>query len=212
MRLRSGLAIVLGAGFLILAATLWTFERVAGTESWADHSTPALAAAVAGVACLIAAIFLRRAEHRRARDVPADFLAGERELEVVAAIRRFERETTGELRVHLEVSGRGEPVAAASRIFEKLGMERTRDRNGILFWVAVAERRFAVVGDVGIHAVVDRGFWDDIVRKVEARFAEEAFAEGLIDGIEAAGAELVRHFPAVDGDRNELPDGISRSR
>jgi uncharacterized membrane protein len=88
-------------------------------------------------------------------------------------------------------------------------MARTRDRNGVLFFVGVRDRRFAVIGDSGIHEAVPRDFWAGVVARVEARFAEGRHADGLIDGIRMAGAALAEYFPPRPDDVNELPDTLS---
>jgi uncharacterized membrane protein len=88
-------------------------------------------------------------------------------------------------------------------------MTRTRDRNGVLFFVSVRDHRVAVIGDSGIHSRVPENFWEDVVRVVEMNFAESRFTEGLIEGIAMAAGKLAEHFPPRPGDVNELPDSLS---
>jgi uncharacterized membrane protein len=88
-------------------------------------------------------------------------------------------------------------------------MDRTKERNGILFYVAVDERAFAILGDAGIHAKVGAGFWNDLRDALRGAFAAGRPAQGLVAAIDEAGARLAEHFPREGGDRNELPDGIS---
>jgi len=153
---------------------------------------------------------LRLAELRRRRATPATFLTPAEERRVLEAIAAFERRTSGEIRVHLEGHVEGDLLQAARGAFERLGMARTAQRNGVLFYVAVGDRRLAVIGDAGIHERVEPGFWDHVVARVERGLAAGRPAEGLIEGVEAAGTALAEHFPPRAGDVNELPDGLSR--
>ncbi|MBP7148681.1 MAG: TPM domain-containing protein [Acidobacteria bacterium] len=129
---------------------------------------------------------------------------------VLAAMREFERRTSGEIRVHLAARITRDIMEEARTAFEKLGMTATAERNGVLFFVAVAERRFAVLGDRGIHAQVAPDFWDGVAAAVAERFARGRFADGLCEGIALAGESLAALFPRRPDDRNELPDRISR--
>jgi len=128
---------------------------------------------------------------------------------VLAAIRAGEALTSGEIRVHVERRSGGDALAAAQRWFRRLGMEATAQRNGILFYVAVDDRTFAIVGDHGIHDHVGRAFWEALRDAMAASFAKGDPAEGLVRAIEEAGARLAAHFPRGGGDRNELTDEIS---
>jgi uncharacterized membrane protein len=137
-------------------------------------------------------------------------LSAEDESRVVAAIHAAERESSGEIRVHVEARSGGDPLDAARRWFVRLKMHETSHRNGILFYVAVQEKAFAVVGDEGIHAKVGPEFWNGLRDVLREAFAKGEFASGLAGAIATAGSGLKRHFPHRGGDRNELPDGISR--
>jgi uncharacterized membrane protein len=131
------------------------------------------------------------------------------EARVIAAIRAAEARTSGEIRVHVERRCAGDPMAAAARWFRRLGLKRTALRNGVLFYVAVDDRRFAVLGDSGIHAKVGDEFWQTLRDAMRDGFAKGEPAEGLTRAIEAAGSRLAEHFPRGRDDRNELPDEIS---
>ena len=132
---------------------------------------------------------------------------------VVEAIGAAEARSHGEIRVHVE--GRcpgGDPVARGSAVFEKLGMTATGRRNGVLVYVATKDRRFAVLGDTGIHEKVGAEFWSDVAAAMGRRFAAGEFAEGIIQAILRAGDALAAHFPragAADADVDELPNDIS---
>jgi len=131
---------------------------------------------------------------------------------IVAAIREAESRTRAEIRVHVAQDAAEDAQAAGARAFEALGMTQTAERNGVLLFVAPASRRFAVLGDVGIHERCGDGFWADVAQAMAAEFRASRFTEGILAGIAAVAAELARHFPrtAGDGDRNELPDAVSR--
>lgn len=128
---------------------------------------------------------------------------------MVAAIRAAEAKTSGEIRVHVERRSAGGALQAARRWFRRLGMDRTRERNGILFYIAVDERAFAVLGDTAIHAEVGDDFWSSLRDALATAFLAGDPATGLERAIEVAGARLAEHFPRRKDDRNELTDEIS---
>ena len=136
-------------------------------------------------------------------------LSQNEESRVIAAIRAAESQTAGELRVHVERRCAGDPMAAANHWFRRLGMEKTKDRSGILFYVAVADRRFAIVGDAGIHEKVGDEFWRRLRDAMQEEFVKGDAATGLCRAIDEAGTLLAKHFPRQPEDRNELPDEIS---
>jgi uncharacterized membrane protein len=125
------------------------------------------------------------------------------------AILDAEKITTGEIQVHVERHA-GKPLAErAVEVFNVLGVSRTKARNGVLFYLAIKDRQFAVLGDIGIDKVVPPGFWDQIRAHMENLFRQGRFTEGLCDGIRMTGEQLARYFPITDSDQNELPDDIS---
>lgn len=140
---------------------------------------------------------------------PDRFFADADEARIVAAIRAFERRTSGEIRVHVEHHLRRPPVDEAIRVFERLGMDATEQRNGVLILLAPEEHAFAIIGDAGIDAVTGGGFWNGARDAMRPLFAAGDFVGGLIRGIEIAGEALAEHFPYRDDDVNELPDEIS---
>jgi uncharacterized membrane protein len=128
---------------------------------------------------------------------------------VSGAIARAERRTSAEVRVHLERHCPGDPTARAMAVFEQLAMHDTRDRNGVLVYLAIEDRRFAVVGDRGIHERVGQPYWDELVRTLGADLAGGRPREGLEGAVEALGGALEQHFPHRPDDRNELSDRVS---
>ena len=137
------------------------------------------------------------------------FFSEEQQAQILAAVREAEMETSGEIRVHIESSLKGDVLDRAAWLFKKLGMHKTADRNGVLFYLAVSDRKFAIIGDAGINAKVHAGFWDDISELLMKDFKEGKFTEGLSAGILLAGKHLKIHFPHRPDDVNELPDEIS---
>jgi uncharacterized membrane protein len=136
-------------------------------------------------------------------------LSEQDEARVIAAIRAAEAKTSGEIRVHVERRSGGDPIASARRWFRRLGMEATAERNGILFYVAVDDRTFAIVGDAGIHAKVGDAFWQRLGGAMSDAFAKGEPADGLSRAVGEAGLRLAEHFPRRGDDRNELADEVS---
>lgn len=139
-----------------------------------------------------------------------DFLTKEEEQEIVQAIVVAENNTSGEIRVHIEEHSEKSPLERAQEVFFKLEMEKTKDRNGVLFYVCVADKKFAIIGDEGINNVVDANFWNSTKEVVIANFKENHFKKGLVDGILKAGEQLKIYFPYQSDDVDELSNEISR--
>jgi uncharacterized membrane protein len=137
------------------------------------------------------------------------FFTKEQQAQILAAVKEAENETSGEIRVHIENSCDEDVLDRAAWIFKKLGMHSTAERNGVLFYLAVDDRKFAVIGDAGINSKVPPGFWDDVKELLQNNFREGRFTEGLSEGIILAGLHLKKHFPHKKDDKNELSDEIS---
>lgn len=135
-----------------------------------------------------------------------------REDEIVAAIRAAEQKTSGELRVFIShQEDVTDPVAAAQAEFTRLGMTQTRARNSVLIFLAPGPRKFAVMGDTGVHARCGDAFWQELARTMTDRFRAAEFTEGIVQGITRAGELLAEHFPRRPDDHNELPDRVEHS-
>ena len=130
---------------------------------------------------------------------------------VVAAIATAELRTSGEIRVVVAREKADEPVAAAQRQFERLGMTKTAARNGVLIFFAPRSHTFAIVGDTGVHQKCGDSFWKNVASAMEDQFKRGEFTNGLVTGIERAGALLAEHFPRSPDDRNELPNTIEEA-
>ena len=139
----------------------------------------------------------------------SSFFSKEQQAQILASVREAEHETSGEIRVHIESKLQGDVLDRAAWLFKKLGMHKTAERNGVLFYLAVNDKKFAIIGDAGINAKVPDGFWNDISELLTKNFKEGKFTEGLSEGILLAGKHLKIHFPHRKDDVNELADEIS---
>jgi uncharacterized membrane protein len=140
---------------------------------------------------------------------PKDFLGKEKEKLIKEAIERAEHQTSGEIRVHIESRCREAVLDRTAWLFKKLKMHETKERNGVLIYLSVNDRKFAIIGDTGINKVVPEGFWNDIKVMMTDHFVRGEFATGLINGIEKAGEHLKQYFPWQEDDINELSNEIS---
>ncbi len=140
-----------------------------------------------------------------------EFLNKDEEVRIVKAIKEAETATSGEIRVHLENNNLTKDcLEHAKEIFHLLHMDETKDKNGVLFYVAVHSHQFAVIGDAGIDKVVPDDFWESVKDSVVSEFANGNQAEGLIAGILEAGKKLQEFFPYQSDDLNELSDELSK--
>ncbi len=137
------------------------------------------------------------------------FLTKEEQEQIIKAIESAELNTSGEVRVHLESICKGDPVERAVYIFDKLKMHKTKERNGVLIYIAFDSRKFAIIGDSGINAKVPDGFWDEEKEILLAALKEGRAAEGLVSVIDIAGKSLKEFFPYQKDDTNEQSNDIS---
>ena len=142
---------------------------------------------------------------------PEEFLTADEETRIIEAIRKAEKNTSGEIRVHLESKNKEKPsMAYVWEVFNKIGMTETKQKNGVLFYVDVHHHTFIIIGDEGINQVVPDNFWDQIKQTVIRHFKQEEYAQGLVEGILMVGQQLKTYFPYKEDDVNELPDEISK--
>ena len=139
-----------------------------------------------------------------------NFFTGDQKLKIKKAICNAECQTSGEIRIHIETKCNCDVLDRAAYIFAKLKMHKTKLRNGVLFYLAVDDKKFAILGDAGINAVVEKNFWDEVKDKMLVYFKEGHFSDGLIAGIAMAGEKLKKYFPYnLSEDKNELSDDVS---
>jgi uncharacterized membrane protein len=128
---------------------------------------------------------------------------------IVGAIKAAEAKTSGQVRVYVQRGElEGDALDYAQKRFQKLGMQATDERNAILIFVAPRARKFAVIGDEGVHQKCGDEFWRQLVEKMGAHFRDENFTNALVEAIQEAGELLARHFPKKGSAPNELPDEI----
>lgn len=139
---------------------------------------------------------------------PDDFLNQLQREAIPAAIREAEKRTSGEIRVFISRKATEDPVHDAEGQFKRLGMSATKERNGVLIYVAPENRTFAVVGDSGIHQRCGTEFWTRLVGEMGTCFRQHQFTEGILSAIHTVGILLATHFPRGEDDQNELPDAV----
>ena len=139
----------------------------------------------------------------------SSFFTKEQQAQILAAVKEAELSTSGEVRIHIETNCPEDVLDRAAWIFGKLGMNKTAERNGVLFYLAVNDRKFAVIGDAGINAKVPEGFWNETKELMASNFKLGRFTEGLSEAVILAGKQLKTHFPYSRDDKNELSDEIS---
>ena len=142
---------------------------------------------------------------------PVLFFSRKEKERIVRAIENAEKNTSAEIRVHLERKVQSDILRHAREKFERLGMTRTKDRNGVLIFLSVQSRAFVILGDEGIHQKVGHDFWGEVTRKITPLFKQDHFAEGMVLAISVIAEKLKEHFPRGLSDSNELADTISYS-
>jgi len=143
---------------------------------------------------------------------PREFLTPAESDRVNAAIKNAERDTSAEIKLVVARHCWSDIKNKASGIFKKLGLDKTKEHNGVLILFIVTNREFLVYGDQGIHEKVGQDFWNDIRDRMSADFHEGRFADGICDGIELIGKKLAEYFPHKRGDINEIADEIVYER
>jgi len=139
-----------------------------------------------------------------------DFLTPAEELEIVEAIRIAEKNTSGEIRVHIERTTTMDAYERAKEVFHELKMDETALKNGVLIYLAVDDHNFVICGDKGINDVVGADYWNCTRDAMVVQFKQNNFKQGLVDGILRAGEQLKKYFPWQEGDTNELSNEISK--
>ena len=140
---------------------------------------------------------------------PMFFFSRKEKKQILAAIQEAERNTSGEIRIHLEYKTHGPIYGHAQKVFQRIGMTKTAQRNGVLIFLATGNKKFAVLGDVGINEKVPVGFWNDVIQVMQEHFKKNKFAEGISEAILRIGEKLKAYFPHQMNDKNELPDSFS---
>jgi len=139
---------------------------------------------------------------------PERFLTDAESAAVTTAVGEAERLSSAELKVVLARHCWGSLKAKARRLFKKLGLERTEQRNCVLILLVTANREFLIYGDEGIHAKVGQGFWDDVLGRMQEAFDRDEFGAGLAEGVRQIGEKLARYFPRQQNDIDEISNEI----
>lgn len=139
-----------------------------------------------------------------------DFLTADEEQDIVEAIRVAELNTSGEIRVHIEKTCKGDATNRALDLFHTLKMDNTKLQNAVLIYLAIEDKTFVIYGDKGINDVVEKNFWDSTKNTMQSHFKQGHFKQGLIEGVLKSGEQLKRYFPYSDSDSNELTNEISK--
>lgn len=139
-----------------------------------------------------------------------DFLSKAEEKAIVEAIRKAEKNTSGEIRVHIENHTEEDHYEHAQKIFGQLHMHETKLRNGVLIYIAVTDHKFVILGDEGINKKVEKHFWEETKNLMQSHFKKGEFKSGIVAGVLQAGEQLKSHFPWQSEDVNELPNEISK--
>ena len=129
--------------------------------------------------------------------------------EIQEAIRCAEEQTSGEIRVHIDQKCSGDPIKRAIKVFKKLKMDATEQRNGVLLYLSFSDRKLAIIGDEGINKLVPDDFWDSIKEQMILDFRNAEFTQGIVKAIESAGKQLGRYFPLLENDENELNNEVT---
>ncbi len=140
---------------------------------------------------------------------PSLFFTEEQKRLITDAVKEAELNTSGEIRVHIESNCKEDALDRAAYIFEKLAIHKTELRNGVLFYLSINDKKFAILGDAGINAVTPENFWEEIKETIINYFKKNEFDVGLSEGIKMAGQALKKYFPYQKDDVNELSDEIS---
>ncbi len=127
---------------------------------------------------------------------------------IVSAIADTGEKTSGEIRVLISHRKVDDPVAAAGKAFQRLGLQNTRQRNAVLIFVAPRSHRFAVIGDQAVHEKCGASFWTELTAAMSGYFKQGQFTEGLLHGIARASERLATHFPRDPDEKNKLSDTV----
>lgn len=140
---------------------------------------------------------------------PKDYFTPDQQKQIVDAIEEAELNTSGEIRVHIDLTCKEDVLDRAAKTFALLKMHKTKLRNGVLFYLSIQDHKFAILGDAGINSQVPVNFWESTKQAMLDKFKENNLTEGLVTGITMAGEQLKKYFPYKDDDINELDNNIS---
>jgi len=144
-----------------------------------------------------------------AKEKAKNFFTDDEQHKIVQTIRTWEKDTTGEIKLHLENECKNDPVQRAKELFTSLKLSKTKNRNAVLIYLAVKSHKFAIIGDSGIHDKVTEGFWNSVAWLIEDHFKDSLYLVGTLEAINLVGAKLADFFPKEDDDTDEISNDIS---
>jgi uncharacterized membrane protein len=141
---------------------------------------------------------------------PKPFFTTQEQEKIATAIREAEKRTSGEIRIFIESRCKYvEPLDRAAELFFGLKMDKTKERNAVLIYIAIKDHQLAIFADEGIHQKTGQQFWQKEVQLILDDFNKNNYAEGLVTVVTEVGEALFEHFPYDNAsDKNELPDEI----
>ncbi len=137
------------------------------------------------------------------------FFTAEQQHLMVQAVQQAEKNTSGEIRIFVESKCEYmDAVDRAKEIFFNLKMEKTKDRNAVLLYIALDDRQLALFADEGIYQRLGQQYWDEKVKKITGAFTKDDYTGGVCHVVIEIGEALKTEFPYQSDDKNELPDDI----
>ncbi len=130
---------------------------------------------------------------------------------LVEAIQSAEEHSTGEIRVHIDSNTEDRNAQTAFEVFKELCMNKTADRNAVLFHVNFQKKYLTIIGDIGIHDKVHQSYWDHLHDYITTEFAKGNYYKALKSAILETGIELKKYFPVQGENPNQLPNEITFS-
>jgi uncharacterized membrane protein len=140
---------------------------------------------------------------------PRKFLRPEESDRLRVAVALAEKGTSAEIKVVLVRHCWSDIRLRAARLFRKLNLDKTEQRNCVMVLLVLTNREFLIYGDEGIHQKVGQAFWDDVRDLALARFKEDRFGEGLAEGVGLIGQKLAEFYPYHANGKNEISDEIA---
>lgn len=140
-----------------------------------------------------------------------NFLTNQQIASLVEAIQSAEDHSTGEIRVHIDSNTDSRDAKTAFEVFKKLDMDKTAEKNAVLFHVNFEQKYLTIIGDIGIHEKVKQSYWDHLHDYITAEFAKGHYYQALKSAILETGLELKKHFPVEGENPNQLSNEITFS-
>lgn len=125
------------------------------------------------------------------------------------ALDKAEQSTSAEIRVHVDRHCKLDPMNRAVQIFQWLKMHKTKLRNGVLIYIAVEDKKMAIIGDIGINQHLTSSFWESTKTTMISHFQQDSLTKGILVGIEKVAEAVQPFFAASSVYVNELPNEVT---